>query len=171
MSLLGIVMRNIQGSLSQQLPQGIRSQHLCLGTKTEQRAYQPIVLPWRAAKTQQSSLLAMWLNGFTQVAVALHHQHPTCCKLDAYFYMRRMPVGKLWTLGLAVFRSLSCAHLDKAVYAVRAFFLAFERVSFAVPEARGGIVCCEAPRSERYEMRSHCPVRALSMSCSINGVA
>src|SRR6266699_882528 len=96
MSLLGIVMRNIQSSLSQQLPQGIRSQHLCLGTKTEQCAYQPIVLPWRAAKTQQSSLLAM-------------------------------------------FRSLSCAHLDKAVYAVRAFFLAFERVSFAVPEARGGI--------------------------------
>src|SRR6266700_7859662 len=38
-----------------------------------------------------------------------------------------------------MFRGLSCAHLDKAVNAVRAFFLAFERVSFAVPEARGGI--------------------------------
>src|SRR6266700_1198736 len=54
-----------------------------------------IVLPWRTAKTQQPSLLAAWLNSVTQVAVALHHQHPTCCKLDAYFYMRRMPVRKL----------------------------------------------------------------------------
>ncbi len=95
MSLFCIVMRNIQSSLSQQLLQGIRSQHLRLGTKTEQCAYQPIVLHWRAAKTQQPSLLAMWLNGFTQVAVALHHQHPARCKLDAYFFMRRMPVRKL----------------------------------------------------------------------------
>src|SRR5260370_12161463 len=38
-----------------------------------------------------------------------------------------------------MFRGLSCGHLDKAVNAVRAFFLAFERVSFAVPEARGRI--------------------------------
>src|SRR5260370_6337479 len=95
MSLLGVVMRNIQGSLSQKLPQGMRSQHLRLGTKTKQGAYQPIVLPWRTAKTQQSSLLAMWLNGFTQVAIALHHQYPARCELNAYFCMRRMSVRKL----------------------------------------------------------------------------
>src|SRR5260370_16442242 len=38
-----------------------------------------------------------------------------------------------------MFRGLSCAHLDEAVNAVRALFPAFERVGFAVPEARGRI--------------------------------
>src|SRR5258708_20238005 len=38
-----------------------------------------------------------------------------------------------------MFRGVSCAHVDKAGEAVRVFFLAFERVGFAVPEARGGI--------------------------------
>src|SRR5215469_1110912 len=114
MSPFSVAVGNIHGSLSQQLPQGIRSQHLCLGTKTEQCAYQPIVLPGRTAKTQQPSLLAMWLNGVTQVTITLHHQHPARCELDAYFCMRWVPERKLWMRGFEIIWGLGCAHLDKA---------------------------------------------------------
>src|SRR6266699_874808 len=139
MSLLGVTIGNILGSLLHKVPQGVRSQDLGIGAKAEQGAYQPVVLRRRAAKAEQSSLLTKRLNSVAEVRITLHDQDSTRREPDTYFWVRKMLVGKLGMLGHAVFWGLGCAHSSEAVNAVGAFLLTFLRVGFTIPEASSRI--------------------------------
>src|SRR2546425_10200414 len=125
MSLLDVAVGNILGGLSHKVTKRVRSQDLGVRAKAEQGAYQPVVLCRRAAKTEQSSLLAKRLNRVAQVGITLHEQDPTRCELDAYFWVRGVPVGKRGMLGRAVFWGLGCTHSSEAVNAVGAFLVTF----------------------------------------------
>ena len=88
MSLLGVTFGNVLGSLAHQVAQFVRGQNLGIRSKTEQGAYQPVILRRRAAKTQQSSLCTFRLNRVAQVGITLHDQDASRRKPDAYFLVR-----------------------------------------------------------------------------------
>src|SRR5258708_20084667 len=139
MSLLGVAIGNILGSLLHKVPQGVRSQDLGIGAKAEQGAYQPVVLRRRAAKAEQSSLLTKRLNGGGEGGIRVDDQDSTRREPDTYFWVRKMLVGKLGMLGHVVFWGQGRAHSSEAVNAVGAFLLTFLRVGFTIPEASSRI--------------------------------
>ena len=139
MSLFRVAAGNILSGLQDSLAQSVGGKQFGIGTETEEGAYQPIIFCWWAAKTEQASILAKGLNSVAQLGIAFHNQNSACCQADAYFWMRGVVVRKLGVGRFYVFWGLGYASLDEAVNAVSAFFLAFKRVGFAVPEACGGI--------------------------------
>ena len=139
MSLLGVTFGNVLGSLAHQVAQFVRGQNLGIRSKTEQGAYQPVILRRRAAKTQQSSLCTFRLNRVAQVGITLHDQDASRRKPDAYFLVRGMFIRKRVMQGRDVFWSLGGAHFSEAVNAVGAFLLTFLRVGFTIPKTSSRI--------------------------------
>src|SRR5487761_1224457 len=90
MSLFGVTASNCLGCLVNALPQRIWSQYLGVVLKAQHRMHQPVISGGRAAKTEQTSVFPVGLNGVAKMWIAFHHQYPAGAEQDAHFWIRRM---------------------------------------------------------------------------------
>ena len=125
MSLLRVTESNCLSRVVNALPQAIWSQHFSIVLETQDSMHKPVVLGWRAAKTEQSSIFSMRLNDVAEVRVAFQRQYPACREQDAHFRVREMSI---WERGWKRFYRLrrpSGSHINKPINPVDTFFAPF----------------------------------------------